>query len=252
MEKTITLYCNCTNSMIISREIKDKILTKLNGCKTELITVSDLCGEAVHPNKIKYLNDFDIINVIACYPRSIKWLLGRAGILDKKLNVYNMRTQGIEEFELYLKSIKKSEGTTDIPAFSKATAWVPWNPVIDYDRCINCRQCASFCLFGVYQVNEKNRVEVINPANCKTNCPACGRICPEAAIIFPKVDESPINGEDITDEEAIKANIKNNVDQMLGDDVYAALAKRKKKARMMRLRKEAEVERQNYVDQENA
>ena len=28
--------------------------------------------------------------------------------------------------------------------------WKPWFPVIDYDRCTNCMQCLSFCLFGVY------------------------------------------------------------------------------------------------------
>ncbi|HEX8311367.1 MAG TPA: ferredoxin family protein, partial [Chthoniobacteraceae bacterium] len=30
--------------------------------------------------------------------------------------------------------------------------WKPWFPVIDYDRCTNCMQCLSFCLFGVYGV----------------------------------------------------------------------------------------------------
>jgi len=251
-KNTITLYCNCSNSEIISREIKEEILTKINGYKTELIAVSDLCGESIHPNQIEQLKDYDSINVIACFPRSIKWLLNRAGITDKELNVFNMRTQSIKEFDQYFSSIEKSEGSTDIPAFTKATDWIPWNPVIDYDRCINCRQCASFCLFGVYQVNEKNRVKVINPSSCKNNCPACGRICPEAAIIFPKVDESPINGEDITNEEAVRANIKNNVDKMLGDDVYAALAKRKKKAKILKLRKQAETERQKHLDQEKS
>ncbi|HRQ88427.1 MAG TPA: ferredoxin family protein, partial [Bacteroidia bacterium] len=31
-------------------------------------------------------------------------------------------------------------------------AWKPWFPVIDYDRCTNCMQCLSFCLFDVYGV----------------------------------------------------------------------------------------------------
>src|SRR5687767_1981373 len=29
-------------------------------------------------------------------------------------------------------------------------AWKPWFPVIDYQRCTNCMQCLSFCLFEVY------------------------------------------------------------------------------------------------------
>ena len=251
-KNTITLFCNCSNKEMISREIKDQILTKIYNCKTELFAISDFCGDSVNNEQIKTLNNYDAINVIACYPRSIKWLLNRAGIKDKELNVFNMKTQPIDDFNNFFKPIEKSDGNTDIPVFPKATDWIPWNPVIDYDRCINCRQCASFCLFGVYQVNEKNRVEVVNPVNCKNNCPACGRICPEAAIIFPKVDETPINGDEITDEEAVKANIKNNVNEMLGDDVYAALAKRKKKAKILKLRKQAEAERHKYLNQENA
>ncbi|MEM9803556.1 MAG: hypothetical protein AAGA20_24785, partial [Planctomycetota bacterium] len=33
---------------------------------------------------------------------------------------------------------------------SEPGAWTPWFPVIDYDRCTNCMQCLSFCLFDVY------------------------------------------------------------------------------------------------------
>ena len=74
-------------------------------------------------------------------------------------------------------------------------AWKPWFPVIDYDRCTNCMQCLSFCLFGVYGVDGEKRIEVRNNDNCKTNCPACSRVCPEAAIMFPKYKSGPINGE---------------------------------------------------------
>src|SRR6266581_4822583 len=38
--------------------------------------------------------------------------------------------------------------------------WKPWFPVIDYDRCTNCMQCLSFCLFGVYGVDEQHRTQV--------------------------------------------------------------------------------------------
>jgi NAD-dependent dihydropyrimidine dehydrogenase PreA subunit len=67
--------------------------------------------------------------------------------------------------------------------------------VIDYDRCRNCKQCLNFCLFGVYQLSEEGKVEVRKPAGCKTNCPACARMCPQKAIIFPKYAEAPINGD---------------------------------------------------------
>ena len=60
-----------------------------------------------------------------------------------------------------------------------------WNPVIDYDRCTNCMECIDFCLFGVYGVDGVDRILVEQPDNCKKGCPACSRVCPEHAIIFP-------------------------------------------------------------------
>ena len=65
-------------------------------------------------------------------------------------------------------------------------AWKPWFPVIDFDRCTNCMQCLSFCLFDVYGVSKGGQIQVQNHDNCKTDCPACSRVCPEVAILFPK------------------------------------------------------------------
>jgi Pyruvate/2-oxoacid:ferredoxin oxidoreductase delta subunit len=60
-----------------------------------------------------------------------------------------------------------------------------WHPVIDYNRCTNCLECIDFCLFGVYGVDTGERILVDQPDNCKKGCPACSRVCPEHAIIFP-------------------------------------------------------------------
>ncbi len=220
---------------------------------TEVLTLTDLCGSSVNKSELEQLKNIAKINIIACFPRAVKWLLHQAGIPieEKNFNFFNMISQSIEEFETFSNQIQ-DDISLKVTKFeiTKSSDWSPWFPVIDYNRCINCLQCVSFCLFGVYHVADNKKVIVKNPANCKTNCPACGRICPEAAIIFPKVDESPINGDEITDEENVKANIKNNVENMLGDDVYAALAKRKKKARLLKLRKKAESERKQFVDLE--
>jgi Pyruvate/2-oxoacid:ferredoxin oxidoreductase delta subunit len=60
-----------------------------------------------------------------------------------------------------------------------------WYPVIDYSRCTNCMECIDFCLFGVYGVDGAERIAVDQPDSCKKGCPACSRVCPEHAIIFP-------------------------------------------------------------------
>ena len=61
----------------------------------------------------------------------------------------------------------------------------------DFDRCTNCMQCLSFCLFDVYGTDEDQQIQVQNNDNCKTNCPACSRVCPEAAIMFPQIQKWP-------------------------------------------------------------
>ena len=71
-------------------------------------------------------------------------------------------------------------------AAGRPARWKPWFPVIDYSRCTNCMQCLSFCLFDVYGVSADSKIQVQNQSNCKTECPACSRVCPEVAIMFPK------------------------------------------------------------------
>lgn len=61
-----------------------------------------------------------------------------------------------------------------------------WYPVIDYSRCTNCMECIDFCLFGVYGVDHVDRILVEEQDNCKKGCPACSRVCPVNAIIFPE------------------------------------------------------------------
>jgi ferredoxin len=69
-----------------------------------------------------------------------------------------------------------------------------WYPVIDYSRCTNCMECIDFCLFGVYGVDKLDRILVENQDNCKKGCPACSRVCPEHAIMFPDYKTPAIAG----------------------------------------------------------
>jgi hypothetical protein len=69
-----------------------------------------------------------------------------------------------------------------------------WYPVIDYSRCTNCLECIDFCLFGVYGIDHRERILVENQDNCKRGCPACSRVCPVNAIIFPEHKTPAIAG----------------------------------------------------------
>ena len=107
-----------------------------------------------------------------------------------------------------------------------------WYPVIDYSRCTNCMECIDFCLFGVYGVDKVETILVEQPDNCRKGCPACSRVCPENAIIFPqhktptiagapvvagslKIDLSKLFGAPETGETAEEAAIRERDEQLL-------------------------------------
>jgi NAD-dependent dihydropyrimidine dehydrogenase PreA subunit len=121
-------------------------------------------------------------------------------------------------------------------------AWKPWFPVIDYQRCTNCMQCLSFCLFDVYGVSTDGKIQVQNQNNCKTDCPACSRVCPEVAIMFPKYRHSPINGDEVNADDVRREAMKVDISALLGGDIYAALRDRSARAKS-RFSKERDDER---------
>jgi NAD-dependent dihydropyrimidine dehydrogenase PreA subunit len=82
-----------------------------------------------------------------------------------------------------------------------------WYPVIDYTRCTNCMECIDFCLFGVYGVDAGERILVEQQDNCKKGCPACSRVCPENAIIFPEYKTPAIAGAPVDAESGVKIDL---------------------------------------------
>lgn len=71
-----------------------------------------------------------------------------------------------------------------------------WYPVIDPDHCTQCYECLNFCLFGVFDLDASNRIFVAQPEACRPGCPACARVCPEGAIVFPLYTDPIIAGAD--------------------------------------------------------
>lgn len=95
-----------------------------------------------------------------------------------------------------------------------------WYPVIDYSRCTNCLECLDFCLFGVYGVDSLDRIITENQDQCKKGCPACSRVCPEQAIIFPEYKSAAIAGADT----GAVGGLKIDLSKLFGGDVADALS----------------------------
>lgn len=196
--------------------------------------ISDLCACSVD-RKTETRDLFPVTDhflIIACYPRAVRLLLENCSIdhQSPRFNYLNFR----ESNNNYIFTAINTFFTGEMPKGKSShlevtTDWPSWFPMIDYTRCNTCGQCADFCLFGVYE-KTKNKVVVVNPKGCKNNCPACGRICPQTAIVFPKYEHTgAIAGADEIDEIAEHQRQSQDIDSILGSNIYKALEMRKAK-----------------------
>ena len=228
------LYCGCEYCDIIEKEKKQSVYTALADSGMDVVAIPDLCQVAAKERALlKDIAASGELAVVACFPRAVKALFDFAGLGKKvKLHFFNMRTSSAEEIlgKLKINNSKKRNGKNGIKSKSGKKAWIPWFPVIEYGRCVNCKQCLSFCLFGVYELSKMGKVIVAKPENCKTNCPACAKVCPKSAIIFPKYSDSPINGGAVGKNAGAAKNFKIDYDKILGDDTYSALLQRRRNA----------------------
>lgn len=164
--------------------------------------VDNLCRTAMEvPDELK---DIAQTLVIACHHRAVTNLFRWRGVeAERVANLRSLPTQealkdAVPEinWQTLVETVKaNSDGLTATAETTPSAGTINegWFPVIDKQQCVNCGRCMDFCLFGVYS-KVGNQIVVAQPDKCKNNCPACARMCPERAIIFPKYDKSPING----------------------------------------------------------
>ncbi len=272
------LYCHCAYAGVVPEATKQAVRGALPRADGRVEEVADLCELAAAGDA--RLADFAAadgpLHVVACHPRAVRWLFEFAGApLPGAATIHNMRTEAAETILARLgvsggantlspggrgpgegdravdsqhspsppPSPVKGEGDSPFPP-KAPDAWIAWYPVIDYDRCVSCGQCAEFCLFGTYAVEADGRVRVAHPAKCKLNCPACARVCPKSAIIFPKFpDGGPIAGDEGTLGDGAEDGMQTDLDRLGRGDVYEALRRRAADARAAADAKAAERER---------
>ncbi|MCO8122445.1 ferredoxin family protein [Stieleria sp. TO1_6] len=114
-----------------------------------------------------------------------------------------------------------------------------WYPVIDFSRCTNCMECVDFCLFGVYGVDGAETILVEQPDNCRKGCPACSRVCPENAIIFPQHKAPAIAGAETGGSEAFKIDLSKLFGAPEGSDDAIATAARERDEQLLLVGRDA-------------
>jgi NAD-dependent dihydropyrimidine dehydrogenase PreA subunit len=225
------VFCRCGGERIDPVRLQ-QIENHLKESAAEVVVLSDLCMFSVlGKDKLQSLfREGNEYLIIGCYERSLKLLLdqGNVDMENKPVEYLNFLELSNEEIAQKVASFcENSLQTNSFEEFTLSTEWKSWYPVIDYARCSSCGQCHDFCLFGVY-VKKDGKVLVVNPKSCKNNCPACGRICPQTAIIFPKYQhDGGIGGAEIVDEEAEHQRQSADVKTILQGDIYEALEQRK-------------------------
>lgn len=152
------------------------------------------------------------------YPRAIKWILARHDLevngRSRKLHCLDVRDLKAEALAQRVVDIQAGRASGVVAPPPKARgkgqkdSLTPkergdkadlelappenaklsprWYPVVDYDACTNCMECMDFCLFGVYSVDAGGMLRVLQQDQCRQDCPACARVCPVGAIVFPK------------------------------------------------------------------
>ena len=200
----------------LAQESSAKLASDVGIATADLVIVDNLAERAVS-NDPSLLSLFDApMEYIAgaSRPRAAQALLSFAGV------------------DIYAKRIAWKVLPYNEQAL-KDEYGVPWFPVIDRSRCTGCGTCADYCLFSVYttdrQCEASERIRVCAPLNCKTGCPACSRLCPTGALIFPFCAERALNGsvehpQPRTKEDALAA---------LGADPHKVLAERRAKRRLI-------------------
>ncbi len=231
------LYCRCAHADLAPLEANAAVLRGMAPARGRAVTVLDLCGLAARrdPMLAGFAAGGPVV-IAACEERAVRWLFAAAGapLPAEGVESINLRSAPVADIAARIAAAAgpaeaaapqcacacSCGGAGEAAGEGEAQEWVPWFPVIDYERCTDCGQCLGFCLFDVFARDADNKVRVVNPANCKTNCPACARVCPAQAIMFPKHKDPALSGG------AGRAAEPVDVKSLVGDDVRAALRKR--------------------------
>ena len=207
-------------------------MNKLEGKNLRVVLYDDRSEERFEALSALLDNGFEVTRPVegqevAPADGSPLLVLGRFNGDAPEIDGQDVHVRSLDE----ISALEAAREVREVTGARKLENWKPWFPVIDFGRCTNCMQCLTFCLFDVYAVDKEQKITVQNQDNCKTDCPACSRVCPEVAILFPKYKKGPINGDVVREEDIQREAMKVDISTLLGGDLYGSLRTRQKEAR---------------------
>ena len=194
--KKVTI-CVCSSRPFIDKSKAAMVAAVMKNNGYDVCIEGDLCRKAMQDSQC--MADIASGVIIACYPRAVRSQLNWLNIeVDQIIDIRNSSYEDIfSQLGIVCDNPDNIPGKDDfiekIKNFPCEEGVDAWYPVLDKTKCTECGKCHDFCLFGVYSL-QNGKVRVTQPQKCKNNCPACARMCPSKAIIFPKYEKSPING----------------------------------------------------------
>lgn len=89
------LFCNCAYAQVVPNEVKQQVLKSLCESGQPFEAVADLCELSARKDQsLQRLASEENLQIIACYPRAVKWLFKAVKAeLKPDAEIHNMRTE---------------------------------------------------------------------------------------------------------------------------------------------------------------
>jgi hypothetical protein len=88
------VYCHCAYAQVVPADVKQDVLRRLTESGASFEAVADLCEMAARRDPwLQSVAAEGPTQIVACYPRAVKWLFSSAGapLPDQGVQILNMR-----------------------------------------------------------------------------------------------------------------------------------------------------------------
>jgi hypothetical protein len=106
------VYCHCAYAQVVPADVKQDVLRQLTESGTSFDAVADLCEMAARRDPwLAAVACQGPTQIIACYPRAVKWLFSSAGapLPEQGIQILNMRTESAEAIATALGAVEDVE-----------------------------------------------------------------------------------------------------------------------------------------------